>query len=213
MTGMLLYVALGLMVLTVLSNRYWRRQLVLTRAAMAKLKDRVEEVTTEVADAAADYAQLATHHAEMDKRVQKAEIDLQAALVELDKKKVAPVERYFIFDRLEPRPGRFWEVAVRHTPVPGPISGMGLGNQGGHRGWSGIRRYLLVGDGERDARDRVGARFSRKAGFEIAEVAGCRLSGLSVNRLAELSTFRKPGRDEDAAAPAKPARKPSAARG
>ncbi|CAO3427730.1 hypothetical protein [Azospirillum doebereinerae] len=205
MTGMMMYVAVGLMVLTVISNRYWRRQLTLTRIAMSKLKDRVEQVTREVADVAADHAKLSQHCVEMEKRVQKAEIDLQAAILDLDKKKVAPMDRYFVFDRLEPRPGRFWEVAVRHSAV-----GTSYGDS--RRGWAGIRRYLLIGDGERDVRERVGARFPRKAGFEVVEAAGCRISGLSVNRISELSTFRKPGKEEDGAASDKPARKASPAR-
>ncbi len=204
MTGMLLYFALGLMVLTVLSNRYWRRQLALTRVANSKLKGKVDDVTKEVADVASDYAQLAHHFAEMEKRVQKAEVDLQAAVIELDQKKAAPMDRYFIFDRLEPRPGRFWEVAVRYSPA-----GASYGDMRGHRGWTGIRRYILIGDGERDVRDRVTSRFPRKAGFEVIEVAGCRLNGLSVNRIAELSTFRKPGaKDEEDGKDAKPAAKP-----
>ncbi|MCG5240744.1 hypothetical protein [Azospirillum doebereinerae] len=205
MTGMMMYIAVGLMVLTVISNRYWRRQLKLTRIAMSKLKDKVDDVTKEVADVASDYAKLSHHQAEMEKRVQKAEIDLQAAIVDLDKKKVAPMNRYFVFDRQEPRPGRFWEVAVRHSAV-----GTSYGDS--YRGWAGIRRYLLIGDGERDVRERVTGRFPRKAGFEVVEAAGCRISGLSVNRISELSTFRKPVKDEDGAAAAKPARKASPAR-
>ncbi|ANC92825.1 hypothetical protein A6A40_13600 [Azospirillum humicireducens] len=208
MTGMMLYFALGLMVLTVLSNRYWRRQLTLTRIAMSKLKERVDDVTREVADIATDYAQLAQHQADMEKRVQKAEIDMQAAILELDQKKGAPMQRYFVFDRNEPRPGRFWEVAVRFQPMA-----VSFADQRGYRGWTGIRRVLLVADGERDARERVAARYPRKAGFEIVEVAGCRLNGLTVNRISELSTFRKPGKPEEeaAAAAARPQRRTSPA--
>ncbi len=204
MTGMMLYFALGLMVLTVLSNRYWRRQLTLTRVAMSKLKEKVDDVTKEVADVATDYAQLAQHHADMEKRVQKAEIDMQASLLELDQKKGAAMQRYFVFDRNEPRPGRFWEVAVRFHPTA-----VSFADQRGHRGWSGIRRFLLIADGERDARERVAARYPRKAGFEILEVAGCRLSGLTVNRISEHSTFRKPGKPEEEAAAARPQRRAS----
>lgn len=207
MTGMMLYFALGLMVLTVLSNRYWRRQLTLTRIAMSKLKEKVDDVTKEVADIATDYAQLAQHQADMEKRVQKAEIDMQAAILELDQKKGAPMQRYFVFDRNEPRPGRFWEVAVRFQPTA-----VSFADQRGYRGWTGIRRFLLVADGERDARERVAARYPRQAGFEIVEVAGCRLNGLTVNRISELSTFRKPGKpEEEAAAAARPQRRASPA--
>ena len=206
MTGMMLYFALGLMVLTVLSNRYWRRQLVVTRIAMSKLKEKVDDVTKEVADVASDYAQLAHHHAEMEKRVQKAEIDMQAAILELDKKKSSAMQRYFVFDRNEPRPGRFWEVAVRFHPP-----GVSQSDQRGYRGWSGVRRYLLVADGDREARERVAARYPRKAGFEIVEVAGCRLNGLTVNRISELSTFRKPGKPEEDGAAARPQRRATSA--
>ncbi|WP_376965424.1 hypothetical protein ABNQ39_28925 [Azospirillum sp. A26] len=207
MTGMMLYFALGLMVLTVLSNRYWRRQLVVTRIAMSKLKEKVEDVTRVVADVASDYAQLAHHYADMEKRVQKAEIDMQAAILELDQKKSAPMQRYVVFDRNEPRPGRFWEVAVRCHPI-----GVSLSDQRGYRGWTGVRRFLLIADGEREARERVAARYPRKAGFEIVEVAGCRLNGLTVNRISELSTFRKPAKpEEDGAAAARPQRRTSPA--
>ncbi|WP_042696440.1 hypothetical protein [Azospirillum sp. B506] len=203
MTGMMLYFALGLMVLTVLSNRYWRRQLVVTRIAMSKLKEKVEDVTREVTDVASEYGQLSQHFADMEKRVQKAEIDMQAAILELDQKKSAALERYFVFDRNEPRPGRFWEVAVRCQPI-----GISLAEQFGFRGWTGVRRFLLVADGDREARDRVAARYPRKAGFEIIEVAGCRLNGLTVNRISELSTFRKPAKpEEEAAAAARPQRR------
>ncbi|AWU97616.1 hypothetical protein [Azospirillum ramasamyi] len=205
MTGMMLYFALGLMVLTVLSNRYWRRQLVLTRVAMSKLKEKVDDVTREVADVASDYGQLAQHHTDMEKRVQKAEIDMQAAILELDQKKGAAMQRYFVFDRNEPRPGRFWEVAVRFHPTA-----VSFVDQQGHRGWSGIRRFLLIADSERDARERVAARFPRKAGFEILEVAGCRLNGLTVNRISEHSTFRKPAKPEEEAT-ARPQRRASPA--
>ncbi len=202
MTGMMLYFALGLMVLTVLSNRYWRRQLALTRIAMSKLKEKVDDVTKEVADVASDYAQLAHHHAETEKRVQKAEIELQAAILELDRKKAAALDRYFVFDRNEPRPGRFWEVAVRFNPA-----GASFAEQRGFRGWTGVRRYLLIADGDREARERVAARYPRRAGFEVVEVAGCRLNGLTVNRISELSTFRKPGKPEEDGAPARPQRR------
>jgi hypothetical protein len=142
----------------------------------------------------------------MEKRVQKAEIDMQAAILELDKKKSSAMQRYFVFDRNEPRPGRFWEVAVRCHPT-----GVSLSDQRGYRGWSGVRRYLLVADGDREARERVAARYPRKAGFEIVEVAGCRLNGLTVNRISELSTFRKPGKPEEDGAAARPQRRATSA--
>lgn len=201
MTGALIYIAVGLMVLTVLSNRYWRRQLALTRVAMSKVKVKVDDVTKEVAEVASEYAQLAHSHAEMERKVAKADTELQAALLELEQKQAAPLERYYIFDRMEPRPGRFWEVAVRCNS-----SGMGFARD---QGWLGVRRYLLIGEVEREVRERVGMRFPTRAGFEVVEVVPCRLNGLSVNRIAELSTFRKPGKDEEEDGATRTARRPA----
>ncbi|BAI76603.1 hypothetical protein AZL_e02580 (plasmid) [Azospirillum sp. B510] len=205
MTGMMLYFALGLMVLTVLSNRYWRRQLILTRIAMSKLKGKIDDVSGEVSDVSADYGHLAQQYADMEKRVQKAEVDMQAAILEVEQKRSATMERYYVFDRNEPRPGRFWEVTVRFHPSAGLLG------QGGFHGWTGIRRFLLIADGDREARERVAARYPRKIGFEIIEVAGCRLNGLTVSRISELSTFRKPGKPEEEGAAPRPQRRASTA--
>lgn len=203
MTGMMLYLSLGLMVMSVISNRYWRRQLEAMRSNQDKIKTKVDDVTTEVAEVATVYAQLAHQHAETEKRAAKAEQEMQAALLELDKRRDAPVVRYYVFDRIEPRQGRFWEAAVRHVPADTPSF-----ERGGHRSWTGLRRYVLIAETEREARERVEARFPRKAGFHLLEVAPCRLNGLSVNRIAEFSTFRKPGAAEE---DAKPSRRPASA--
>ncbi|MBP2311244.1 hypothetical protein [Azospirillum soli] len=198
MTGMMLYFSLGLMILTVLSSRYWRRQLVSVRESQAKTREKMEELTKEVADVAAAYAQLTNQQSEAEKRVAKAEQDLQAALIELDAKKEAPVNRYYVLDRQEPRQGRFWEAAVRYNPANTLAT-----DRQGQRTWTGIRRYVMIAEAERDVRERIAARFPRKAGFELVEVAPCRLNGLAVNRIAEFSTFRKPGAAEEDAKPAR----------
>lgn len=207
MTGMMLYLSLGLMVLSVISNRYWRRQLAAMRSNQDKMKVKVDDATKEVADVATVYAQLAHQHAETEKRVAKAEQDMQAALLELDKRRDGPVVRYYVFDRIEPRAGRFWEAAVRHTPADSPLHSP-FQDRTVHRSWTGIRRYVLIADTEREARERVEARFPRKGGFHLMELVPCRLNGLSVNRIPEFSTFRKPGPAEEEA---KPARRPASA--
>ncbi len=199
MTGMmLLYLSIGMMVLSVLSNRYWTRQLAATRAAQAKIRMKAEEAAGEAAELAAAYAQIAAQHAEAEKRVAKAEQDMQAALLELERTRDAPVNRYHVFDRLEPRQGRFWEAAVR-----GAAGGARPSDRSAQRAWSGIRRFVLIADTERDARERVAARFSRRTGFELLEVVPCRLSGLTVSRIAELSTFRKRNAAEEESRPSR----------
>ncbi len=194
MTGMMLYLSLGLMVLTVLSNRYWRRQLEGLRQAQLRIREKMEEVGKDVEDIATAYSQVAQKHAEAEKRALKAEQDMQAALNELDARQASPVVRYHVFDRSEPRPGRFWEVAVRHVPNDATV-------MTGQRGWVGIRRCLLTAETEREVRERVSARYPRKAGFQVLEVVPCRVAGLSVNRIPELSTFRRSAPPEEAARP------------
>lgn len=201
MTGMMLYVSLGLMVLTVLSSRYWRRQIAATRQSQSRIREKLEELGRDVADVESDYARLATQYAELERKTAKAEQDMEAALLELEQKKAASPARYFVFDRLEPRQGRFWEAAVRCNNAPsGALSGQ---ERVGPRGWIGIRRFILIADNDRDVRERVAGRFPRKAGFDLLEVVPCRLDGLSVNRIAELSTFRKQAAAEEAARPAR----------
>ncbi|TWA59334.1 hypothetical protein FBZ84_11659 [Azospirillum baldaniorum] len=194
MTGMMLYLSLGLMVLTVLSNRYWRRQLEGLRQGQLRIREKMEEVGKDVEDIATAYSQVTQKHAEAEKRAQKAEQDMQAALNELEARQTAPVVRYHVFDRSEPRPGRFWEAAVRHLPSEATV-------MTGQRGWVGIRRCLLTAETEREVRERVSARYPRKAGFQVLEVVPCRVAGLSVNRIPELSTFRRSAPPEEAARP------------
>ncbi|WP_454020941.1 hypothetical protein [Azospirillum sp. Marseille-Q6669] len=194
MTGMMLYLSLGLMVLTVLSNRYWRRQLEGLRQGQLRIREKMEEVGKDVEDIATVYSQVTQKHAEAEKRALKAEQDMQAALNELEARQTAPVARYHVFDRSEPRPGRFWEAAVRHVPSDATV-------MTGQRGWVGIRRCLLTAETEREVRERVSARYPRKAGFQVLEVVPCRVAGLSVNRIPELSTFRRSAPPEEAARP------------
>ncbi|UKJ77788.1 hypothetical protein [Azospirillum brasilense] len=194
MTGMMLYLSLGLMVLTVLSNRYWRRQLEGLRQGQLRIREKMEEVGKDVEDIATAYSQVTQKHAEAEKRALKAEQDMQTALNELEARQTAPVVRYHVFDRSEPRPGRFWEAAVRHVPSDATV-------MTGQRGWVGIRRCLLTAETEREVRERVSARYPRKAGFQVLEVVPCRVAGLSVNRIPELSTFRRSAPPEEAARP------------
>lgn len=185
MTGMLLYVALGLMVLTVLSNRFWRRQLVSARVSLTKLKEAADDASKELSDAAKEYAAVDRHVGDAERRAAKAEQELATVLAEYEAKRTGPVQRYYVFDRMEPRQGRFYEATVRYDPNAASEERVA------HRAWTGVRRYILVAETERDARERVGNRFTRKLGFEVVEVAPCRLAGLTINRIAELSTFRR----------------------
>ncbi|MGQ9372020.1 hypothetical protein [Azospirillum sp. ST 5-10] len=182
MTGLLVYSAFSLMVLTVLSNRYWRGHIARCRSAVRRLQDEVEAATRDLRDAAQSCGELAQRFAEAEQRTLRSELEAGQVEAELEAMRQAAVERYYVFDRLEPRSGRFWEAAIRRSADGSPR---------GHRrpppsqSWSGVRRYLLVADGERDARERVTARFQAKAGFDVAELMPCRLAALAVNRAGD----------------------------
>lgn len=190
MIGMMLYVSLALMVLAVVSNRYWHRQLFLTRDAVSKIRLKVDDLQKEVASVAAAYATLAHDTADTERRANRAEQEAAAALLELEAKKQAGTDRYHIFDRLEPRPGRFWEAAVRHVPDAAT-------DRSNPVVWTSLRRYILIADTERDARRRVTTRMPRSQGFDVVHVVPCRIANLSVSRVSELSTFRKPSSGGD----------------
>lgn len=205
MTGMLLYGALGLVMLTVLSNRFWRRQLKSARVSLVKLKEAADLAAKDLSDAAKEYATIDRHIVDTDRRAGKVEQELAATLAEFEAKRAAPTQRYYVFDRLEPRPGRFYEAAVRFDPSAASE------DRAMHRAWIGVRRYLLIGETEREARERVSSRFPRKQGFEVVEFVPCRLSGLSVNRITELSTFRRSSAEDEDGAARRPARAASRA--
>ncbi|WP_051341112.1 hypothetical protein [Azospirillum halopraeferens] len=165
LTGLLLYCSLGLMVLTVVSNRYWRSQIRRARAALRRAEEEAATVASDLADEARACQALGERVADAEQRAVRAEREAERAEAELAAMQHAAVERYYIFDRLEPRPGRFWEAVVSRT-LPG-------------RAIEPPRRYLVIADNERDARDRVAARFPAKAGYAVVGPLPCRLAGLT----------------------------------
>lgn len=198
MTGMMLYLAFGLMILTVVSNRYWRSRHSSTTGTTRKAREKLEALSDDLETAARLCQHAAKEYAEAQARTAKAEQEMTLALARLEASRELPANRFYVFDRLEPRPGRFWEVAVRHLP-------QAQEERLPHRTWAGIRRYLLAAESEREARERISARFPRKAGFEIAEVRPSGLAALSVNPVTKASAFRRRTGDERPA-PAVPRR-------
>ena len=87
----------------------------------------------------------------------KAEQELRRVEAILAARRTARPVRYHVFDRLEGRHGAIWLVTV-------DASGRGTP-------WTGRRRYLVVADTERLARERTQLRFSRTAGYQVAAVA------------------------------------------
>lgn len=186
----LFYAAFALTVLAVLSNRYWRRQIRRTRADAEKWKEKADELAKDVAAVASHYAALSHDLSLTESRVKRTDQEVTTLAAEFDALKQAGTDRYYIFDRLEPRQGRFWEVSIRYHPE---LAGERLH----HRTWNGLRRYIVITDNEREAKQRSASRFPRKSGFEVAQIIPCKLANLTVSRISELSTFRRPGSDDD----------------
>lgn len=187
-TGLLLYSAFSLMILTVLSNRYWRAHIQRLRSTVRRLQDDVDTATRDLRDAVRAYGDLAQQAEDAERRMVQAEQEAARVEAELGAMRQAAIERYYVFDRLEPRFGRFWEAAVRRAP-----ENAGRGSrQTPSQSWVGLRRYLLVADNEREARERITGRFQARDGFEVAELVPCRLAALAVNRVSDVAPFPFP---------------------
>lgn len=198
MTGMMLYLAFGLMILTVVSNRYWRSRHSTTSGTTRKAREKLDSMAGDLETAVRLCQQAAKEHADAQERTAKAEQEMTQTLARLEACRGLPSNRFYVFDRLEPRPGRFWEVAVRHLP-------QAQEERLPHRTWAGVRRYLLVSGNEREARERIAARFPRKAGFEIVDIRPSALAALTVNPVTQASAFRR-RTGEEKPAPAVPRR-------
>lgn len=100
--------------------------------------------------------------------IAEAEKQAAAAEKELDELRKAPPDIYFIFDRLEPKPGIIWEVYVGRNPdVP---MGARLAAV-----WKQPRRYLVAAKSQREAQERAAQRFFEKTGLAVAHVSPCAL--------------------------------------
>lgn len=181
----LFYAAFAMVTLAVLLNRYWRRRIRRIRRDAEIARERVEETRKEITAVAAKFEGLAGDLDSTEARTETAASDIETLARELETLKNASMDRYYIFDRLEPRQGRFWEATIRQPRA-----------DKSRPDWNG-RRYILVAENEREARRKVAARFPRQLGYEETRLVPCRIAGLSVNRVNESSsTFKRPDADK-----------------
>lgn len=97
-----------------------------------------------------------------------AEKQLETVEKELEAARKAPPDLYFIFDRLEPRPGIIWEVMVsRNMDVPMNARSAAV--------WKQPRRYLIAAKTPKEAYDRATQRFFEKTGLKVDNVSPCAL--------------------------------------
>jgi hypothetical protein len=183
------YLSLFFVILAVFSNRYWRGQLKKSDQAYEAAKLEADRTTKEVAVVAAEATAITSDLGVLTRRADKAEQEHQFLQTELVKRKQAPIERYFVFERSQPRPGAFWEVAVRC------VNGEEGQDRGGRATWAGVRSYMLIADNEGAALRRAQARFSIQHGYQVVQASPSRVAGLSISRVEELSTYRRPSRE------------------
>jgi hypothetical protein len=107
----------------------------------------------------------------------KAQADLDRINTILDARRKAQPMQYFVFDRLEGHSGNVWQVTVTAP------------DRGG--AWAGKRQYLVVGDTERQARERAVLRFSRSSGYLISAAGASPLTELIVQM--QTAEFGKAG--------------------
>jgi len=177
----LFYAAFAMVTLAVLLNRYWRRRIRRIRRDAERAREQVEEVRKEVSAISARFEALSNDMESTEARTDTATGDIEGLSRDVEELKNASMDRYYIFDRLEPRQGRFWEATIRQPRA-----------DKGRPDWNG-RRYILVAENERDAQRKVSARFPRQLGYEETKLIPCRIAGLSINRVNESnSTFRRP---------------------
>lgn len=160
----LIYTMVGLLALSIIISRASRRQVDAARKALA-----ADEAVLATAGLSLQEALRALHDAEQrhsgqDGRLEQAQAQVNSAQQALDAAREAPVERYHVADRLEPRPGTLWSVTVtRSADGPGPAP------------WTGERVILVSATGQSEAMERMALRYPRSAGFEIRSATPCPL--------------------------------------
>lgn len=187
------YVSLILVVLAVLSNRYWHRQLKKTREKYETVKRNAEDVTRQMGNVARECTSLASDLSALTKRADKANKEYEYLEAELGRRKAAPMERYHIIDRSEPRSGAFWEVAIRCT-------GTSEADYVGRPYWPGVKTYLVIADSDVNAARRAQTKFPLQTGYQVVQAVPCRITGLAISRLDGVPTARKSSDDASTAA-------------
>lgn len=164
----MLQAVLALLVVNVLVNRYAHRRNSAHREQLIAEETAVRQVDFKILEAQrAEQASRQKIEALTDS-LDVAERQLAAADKELEAARKAPPDLYYIFDRLEPKPGVIWEVAVRRNAEV-PMAGRTAA------AWRQPRRYLIAAKTPKEASDRAAQRFFDKTGLMIDNVVVCPL--------------------------------------
>lgn len=168
MTLLLIHGALALIILSAFITRFGLRRAAAARRALETEERELSTIGLAVEDTARTLMNAQERLSALDAREDEAREALDAAERQLATAKATPAERYYIFDRQDPRPGTLWEVPVTRTGEATQLHRMaGV--------WGERRLYLVVAATRREAEDRVGQRYPRAYGFAVAPPRPCPL--------------------------------------
>lgn len=168
MIALLLYGAASLIVFSAILTRLGLRRAAASRRAMEAEERALATVGTEVEEITRALYDAQDRLNGLDTRLGEAQAALQAAERQLATARTLPAERYYVFDRLDPRPGTIWEVPITHGGEANHTHRMAAV-------WGDTRRYLVVAGTRREATDRLTQRYPKSYGFEVGTPVPCPL--------------------------------------
>lgn len=168
MIALLLYGAVSLIVFSAILTRLGLRRAAASRRAMEAEERTLATIGTEVEEITRALYDAQDRVNGLDTRLGEAQAALQAAERQLAAARTMPAERYYVFDRLDPRPGTIWEVPITHGGEANHAHRMAAV-------WGGTRRYLVVAGTRREAMDRLTQRYPKSYGFEVGGPVPCAL--------------------------------------
>lgn len=169
MTALFLYGAVLLMVASVMVNRFGQSRAARVTKKLNTDESALRSLDQKLVEIARSMQANRLETANLEDQITDARLAVDNMNDRLDKAKAAPMERYYIFDRLDTRPGTIWSLQISR---PGDMT---LSDARLASAWQTPRTYLIVAGNQREAMDRAGQRFPRNNGFEIGLAVPCHL--------------------------------------
>ncbi len=159
-----MYAAVLLLGVAVVVNRRGERRMAAVRRDIENDEWALRDLDRRLSERRRRAAAVDQDLRDAEARLSEAERAVEAAERRLADARRRPVERCFVFDRQEPRPGRIWAVRIAQA-ARAPA-----GREDRRRiPWAGVRVWLVVADSRKEAIDRAGLRFPRSGGYEIED--------------------------------------------
>ena len=168
MTALFLYGAVLLMAASVIVNRIGQRRMLAARKALTAEENKLRAIDRGILDGARALNQVKQRVATLDDEIHGARLTVEHLGEKFDQVRAAPMERYYIFDRLDARPGSIWSMDIRRTDDAPNDPRLAAA-------WQQPRTYLIVASTPREAVDRAAQRFPRNQGYDIGPAVVCHL--------------------------------------